>query len=63
MRFSVTYDEGEWFFEVTSTGDEPSHIDSFEVDDLDDAIEACEDLLRQLRADEDPLADLFEGED
>jgi hypothetical protein len=62
MRFSVTYDEGEWFFEVMSTGEEPSHIESFEVDDIEDAIEACEDLLRQLRTDEDPLADLFEGD-
>jgi hypothetical protein len=63
MRFSVTYDEGEWFFEITSTEDEPRHFESFELDDIEDAIEACEELLREIRTKQDPLADLFEGED
>lgn len=62
MQFTVTYDGGDWIFEVLSTGDEPSHIERIEVDDIEDAIETAEELLRQIRADSDPIADLFDEE-
>ena len=60
MQFTVTYDEGEWIFTVLSTGDEPSHIETIEVDDIEDAVETAEELLRQIRVEVDPLDDLFD---
>lgn len=62
MRLTVTFEDGTWNFELESTGDEPSHLETFETDDLEEAEEAACNFLRDLRAEEDPLADLFEEE-
>lgn len=63
MRFTVEYENGEWLFEVQSTGDEPSYIETFEIDDLDDAIDAAAELIAEIRTAADPIADLFDEDE
>jgi hypothetical protein len=63
MKFTVTYEDGCWFFEVNSTGDEPSHNETFEITDAEEAEEAAMELIREIREAEDPLAELFDDED
>lgn len=63
MRFTVEYENGEWRFEVVSTGDEPSYVEIIEVDDLDEAVDTAAELLAEIRTVADPLADLFEGDE
>lgn len=63
MRFVVEYENGEWRFEVTSTGDEPSYAEIIEVDDLDEAVDTAAELLAELRTAVDPLADLFDEDE
>ncbi len=62
MKFTVTYEDGGWTFEVVSTEGEPSHYESFEILDLEEAEETAMELLREIRSSEDPLADLFDEE-
>ena len=48
MKFTVTFDEGEWLFEVRSTGDEDYYHDSFSLTDIDEAKEAAADLFDEI---------------
>jgi hypothetical protein len=63
MKFTVTYDEGVWIFEVNSTDGETSHNEVFEITDVEEAEEAAMELIREIREVEDPLAELFDDED
>lgn len=63
MRFTVEYENGAWFFEVVSTGNEPSHNETFEIDDFDEAVEVAAELIDEIRSTADPLADLFDEDE
>jgi hypothetical protein len=63
MRFTVTYDNGEWVFEVASSDGEPAYFETFEVEDLDEAVEQAAELLSEIRNSVDPLADLFDEDE
>lgn len=63
MKFTVTYEDGGWLFEVFSTGNEASHYESFEILDLDEAEESAIELIKEIRSNVDPLADLFDEDE
>jgi len=48
MKFTVTFDEGSWVFEVASTGDEDPYSEIFELTDIDEAKTAAEDLFDEI---------------
>jgi len=66
MKFTVTFDEGSWLFEVNSTGDETPYSEVFELVDIDEAKSAAEDLFDEMLEICDPVEAAFReayGED
>lgn len=59
MKATITYEDGSWVFEVVSTGDEDTYLETFEVTDLSDAQDAAWDLMEELATRHDPIADAF----
>jgi len=55
MKFTVTFDEGSWLFEVNSTGDETPYSEVFELVDIDEAKSAAEDLFDEMLEICDPV--------
>lgn len=55
MKFTVTFDEGSWVFEVNSTGDEDHYAEVFELMDIDEAKDAAADLFDELLEICDPV--------
>jgi hypothetical protein len=55
MKFTVTFDEGSWVFEVASTGDEDPYSEIFELTDIDEAKGAAEDLFDEILEICDPV--------
>jgi hypothetical protein len=49
MQFSVQYDDGVWYFEVSSSENEDEYLEEFEITNLADAKSAAADLLKELR--------------
>lgn len=50
MQFSVQYDDGVWYFEVSSGENEDDYLEEFEITNLADAKAAAADLINELRA-------------
>lgn len=59
MKATITYEDGSWVFEVVSTGDEDTYLETFEVTDLSEAQDAAWDLMEELAVRHDPIADAF----
>lgn len=59
MKAIITYEDGEWTFEVVSTGDEDTYYEQFSISDLVDAQDAAWDLMEELATRNDPIADAF----
>lgn len=62
MKFSVYFENDEWVVSVFENIEDNEPIDIFEIDNIDDAIEAVAELLEEVRSDADPLAEIFDEE-
>lgn len=64
MHFTVKYDGVSWVFEVFSGEDSADKFyESFEIEELDDAVEQARELLLEVRDDTDPLAEIFDEDE
>lgn len=67
MRFTVTYEDGIFKFEVASADEDNDYFEEFEITDLNEAKDTAWELVQDIKemAEEemDPFEDLFEGDD
>ena len=67
MRFTVTYEDGIFKFEVASADEDNDYFEEFEITDLNEAKDTAWELVQDIKemAEEemDPFEDLFEGDE
>ena len=61
MQFTVAYEDGIWSFTVVSVEDESEYREEFDIDNLEDAQAAAQDLIEEIKAftEDDELDGLF----
>jgi hypothetical protein len=60
MEFRVVFEAGTWIFQVSSSPEEDSYYEEFEITDLNEARDAVWDLVEEIsRAEEDFDGDLL----
>ena len=61
MEFRVVFDDGCWLFQVSSSENEDTYFEEFEIADLNEARDTAWDLIEEIsRAEEDFQEDFLD---